>query len=302
MIEAINVCPGLHGVTSLTTERCSIRPLFRHPIVEFALVRVLMARGAGLIFKFERQDLIRPPGGPDLMAIAAGNRRVRTGKREFRVAVFCNRIRRAVPVHHGVAVFAAVLIGSAHKLAVMRILVAIHAEFKLDVVNCVLTCRDMTLRTFHLDVFALQGIARVVVLLRAERRRLPSVDVVTFFAGAFPRAIVELALVRIGRMTVLASLKGNLLLEVIIQMASLASHLGMLAEQRVLGLRVIKVITGQHDFPAVDGMTALARFFELAAVRINVAINTVGKLHVLVADRSARGVRLMAFVARHLDV
>ena len=83
MIEAIDVCPGLHGMTSLTTKRCSIRPLFRHSIVEFALVRVLMAHGAGLIFKFERQDLIRPPGGPDFMTIAAGNRRVRAGKREF---------------------------------------------------------------------------------------------------------------------------------------------------------------------------------------------------------------------------
>src|SRR5215472_2752443 len=116
MIEAIDVGPGLHRMAGFATEGRAIRPLFRHAVVEFALMRVLMAPGAGLILKFERQDLIRAPGCAELVAIAAGYRGVGAGEREFRVAVLCNRVRRAVPVHDGVAVFAAVLVGSARKL------------------------------------------------------------------------------------------------------------------------------------------------------------------------------------------
>src|SRR6516165_8425730 len=302
MIEAIDVGPGLHRMAGFATEGRAIGPLFRHAVVEFALMRILMAPGAGLILKFERQDLIRAPGCAELVAIAAGYRGVGAGEREFRVAVLCNRVRRAVPVHDGVAVFAAVLVGGARKLVVVRILVAIHAEFELDVVDRVLARRKVTLRTFHLDVFAFQGVARVVVLFHAKSRRLPPVDVVTLFTGAFPRAVVKLPLVRIGRVAVLASLKRNLFLEVIIQMAGLADHLGVLAEQGVLGLGVIKVIGWKHDLPSVGCMAGLARFFEFAAVWIDVAVDAVGKLHVLVPYRPARCIGLVALIAGHLAV
>src|SRR6516165_8511859 len=190
MIEAIDVGPRLHRMAGFATEGRTIRPLFRHTVVEFTLMRILMAPGAGLILKFERQDLIRAPGCAELMAIAAGYSGVRAGEREFRVAVLCHRVGRAVPVDYGVAVFAAVLVGSTRKLVVVGILVAIHAEFELDVVDRVLARRNVALRTFHLDVFAFQGVARVVVLFHAEGRRLPPVDVVTLFTGALPWAVV----------------------------------------------------------------------------------------------------------------
>src|SRR6516164_6990607 len=140
------------------------------------------------------------------------------------------------------------------------------------------------------------------MFFHAKGRRLPPVDVVTLFTGAFPRAVVKLPLVRIWCVAVLASVKRNLFLEVIIQMAGLAGHLGVLAEQRVLGLGVIKVIGWQHDLPSVGCMAGLARFFKLAAVWIHVAVDAVGKLHVLVPYRPARCIGLVALIAGHLAV
>ena len=62
VVEAIDIGPRLHRVTGFAAERRSIRPLLCHAVVKFALVRILMAGGARLIFEFERQYLVRAPG------------------------------------------------------------------------------------------------------------------------------------------------------------------------------------------------------------------------------------------------
>ena len=62
MIEAIDVCPGLHAVASLATKNRSVRASARHLFVEFALVRVFVTCRAGSILETERQDFVRAPG------------------------------------------------------------------------------------------------------------------------------------------------------------------------------------------------------------------------------------------------
>ena len=62
MIEAIDVCPGLHAVARLATKDRSVRASARHLFVEFPFVRAFVTCRAGSILELERQDFVRAPG------------------------------------------------------------------------------------------------------------------------------------------------------------------------------------------------------------------------------------------------
>lgn len=62
-------------------------------------------------------------------------------------------------------------------------------------------------------------------------------------ALAAARTLGELALVRVGLMTIHALLKDQRLLEISVRVALHTLHRGMLAQQRVFGGRVIEALT-----------------------------------------------------------
>ena len=64
MIKAIDVCPRLGGVAGFTAEGSSIGAFPGHTLVEFALMRILVAGGAGPIFEMERKNFVVRPGAP----------------------------------------------------------------------------------------------------------------------------------------------------------------------------------------------------------------------------------------------
>lgn len=154
MIEATDLSPGLDVVASFAAQRASIRAPSCHLVAEFSLVRVRVAGGTAPILKVERQNLVRSPAQPNLVAIGAGNCRMRSLQREPRVAMLCNRIAGAMPIPDVVAVFAAILVARRGKLTVVRILMAIQTGSELHLVNRVFPGRSMALRTLHLDVLA----------------------------------------------------------------------------------------------------------------------------------------------------
>lgn len=135
-----------------------------------------------------------------------------------------DRIGSAMEIDHGVAVFAAIIIRRSGELVVMRVFVAIRTLREFHFVNGVFARRNMALGAIHLDVFALQGILRSAVLVHAKQRRLPAIQRVALRAFALLRPRLELPLVRVGLMAIDALRKGNLLLEIPVQVTGHAGN------------------------------------------------------------------------------
>jgi len=120
------------------------------------------------------------------------------------------------------------------------------------------------------------------------------------FALLGPR--LKLAFVRIGSVTVLASSERDFLLEIALDMTGGTRDGLMLALERIFGLRMVEVITGQHRFPTAGCVTSVTGLLKLATVRVNVAVVAAAEFHVVVASGAPRGVRLVALLAGDLDM
>lgn len=118
-----------------------------------------------------------------------------------------------------------------------------------------------------------------------------------FGAFAFLFALFKLTLVWIGRVAVAAIGKGELFLEITIQVAGEASDLGVFSNKGIFGFGVVEIKTGQKSFPAAGGVASFAGLLEFAFVRIDVAGGAGRKFHVLVTCGAAGGVGFVAFFA-----
>src|SRR5258708_13831746 len=106
-----------------------------HAFVEFAMMHILMAGGAGPIFEMERQDLVLSAGGPHLMAIGARHGGVRAGQRKTRLATFGDGECGAVPIQNGMTILAFVQIRGSCKLSVMGTLLPVGHGFQFPPMN-----------------------------------------------------------------------------------------------------------------------------------------------------------------------
>lgn len=138
MVKAIDIDPRPHVVAGFASERCAVGASLRLAIFEFAVVRICMAGGASAICESERQNLVLAACRSRLVTIGAGHGGVCSGQSEMSVAVLRDGKERTVPVTHGMTIFAFVQMRSGGELAVMRVLVTVRAERKLQFVNCVL--------------------------------------------------------------------------------------------------------------------------------------------------------------------
>jgi hypothetical protein len=200
-------------------------------------------------------------------------------------------------IHNRVAAFALVVVWCSGKLIVVGVFVAIAARAELYFVNGALARRDVALRALNLDVFAFQGITRIVVFLHSKEGRFPAIQVVAFGAFAFFGASLKLALVRVWLVAVVAVRECDLLFEVAVNVARHAGNLGVLADQRIFRFRVVEIKSSQHRLPAAGGVARLAGFLEFSFVWINVASGAGFELHVAIPRRPARRIRLMALFA-----
>src|SRR6267378_7833211 len=135
-----------------------------------------------------------------------------------------------------------------------------------------------------------------------EHRGFPKILGMAFRALTFLRAGIELAFVGIIFMTIHASIKRQLLLEITLQMALSAADLSVLSEKRVLGLGMVEFKLRQQFLPPRGGVTFFAALLEGAFVRIDMAVDASLELHVPVACRTAGRIGLVALLAGHLDV
>jgi len=98
MVEAIHVRPGPHVMAGFASLRRAVGTAPRHAFIEFAMMDILMAGGAGPIFEMERQDLVGPSGSTNFVAIGARNSGVRAGQCKTRLAMFGDRESGAVKI------------------------------------------------------------------------------------------------------------------------------------------------------------------------------------------------------------
>jgi hypothetical protein len=110
----------------------------RHAFIEFAMMDILMAGGAGPIFEMERQDLVGSSGSTNFVAIGARNGGVRAGKGKTRLAMFGDCECGAVKIQNGMTILAFVSIRRGFKLTVMGILVAVGAGCEFHLIDGVL--------------------------------------------------------------------------------------------------------------------------------------------------------------------
>jgi len=135
-----------------------------------------------------------------------------------------------------------------------------------------------------------------------EHRGLPKIHGMAFCALPLLRTCFELALVRVGFMTIIAIIKREGLFEVSLQMAFRTADLSVFSEQRVLGLGMVESKSRQQFLPSRSGVTFFAALFEGSFVRIDMAVDASLELHVPVACWTTGHIRFVALLTVHLDV
>lgn len=140
MVEPADVRPRSRVVASLTAERRAIGATLRHAILEFAMMWVFVACGAGHILEDKRQDFVRTARSSHFMAIGTRHGGVRPGQHETGVAMFGNRKSGTMKILNCMATLTFVLIRLGQKLAVVGIFMAVQAGREFHLINRVFTC------------------------------------------------------------------------------------------------------------------------------------------------------------------
>lgn len=282
--------------------RSTVRALLRHLIVEFAVVRVLVAAGAGAILKSIGDHFCGIRGPVNCMALRAGNRQVRPRQRVAALLVLRDRVSRGLKPVDDVAGFTLALIWRRGKLALMRVRVAVQAFCKRDFVSCRRPRWQVAFRAGHGCVFARKGIRRGHMRLYVEERRLPALLVVAARTFALVRACGKLAAVRVRLVAIRALGKRNRLFEISTRVAAQAVHLRVLSQQRKFRFRVVELLARRDSFPTAGRMAAFARLRKSTAMRVTVAVRTLAEWNSRVARLPTRRRGCVAFRARHLHV
>lgn len=230
-----------------------------------------MASRASAVLEVERQNLIGPATQAGLVAFRACDSGMGSGKRESRIAVLCNRIRRTVKIFDGMAVLATILVRRCGELLVMGVLVTIHAGREFDLIDSVLASGRVALLASDSSVFSFQRIVGSRVLLHAKLRRLPPTHHVALRTLTLAGASLELALMRVGGVAIRASGKSYRPLEIASYMTFGAAHLEVHPDKRIFRFRMIKLHRRADLLPTAGGVTGFTGSLKGSLVRIGMA-------------------------------
>lgn len=234
VVEARQIGPGFYGVAGFAAFRASIRAGLRHLLLELVSVRIGMAPQARTIRESVRHNLRRMFALSCRMAFRARDGEVSAGEGEAALLMLRDREGRGLEPVDRVASLALPVVGRGRKLAAVDILVTVEAFGKRDFVSRFRAGRNVAFCAFHCGMASLQRIGRRGVSFHVEERGLPSVYRVAGRALSLILAGRELAVMRIGCVTIHALRKRQRLLEIVVGMALRALHLGVFSEQRKL--------------------------------------------------------------------
>ena len=223
-------------MAGLASGDCTIGSRLLHTLFELSFVRITVATAATQILPVINDRRLRPELRGLLVTISTRDRDVPTRQYEVRLFVLSQTKRGRLVSLERMAAVAGVEVGRRHKLPRMIVGMAVGAAFEFDLEHCVIPSRDVTFRTFHHRMFALQRICARRVLLHGESRRLPSLHRMAGSALSALLMLGELATVRIGFVAIHALLKWQRLSEVSVGVALGAIDADMFPFQRELGL------------------------------------------------------------------
>ena len=158
MVEPVHRGPRFRVVTGLAAEWRPVWAPALHALAKLAVMRIHVTCRASSVGKMERHNLVGPIRRASLVAIHTRNGNVRASERILCLLVFCDGEERAMKIHDGVATLAAILIRSAGKLSIVRVLVTIAAVREFDFVQRFFAGWNMAFRAFHLRVHSFQRI------------------------------------------------------------------------------------------------------------------------------------------------
>lgn len=164
------------------------------------------------------------------------------GELEAGLFVFGERKRRRPESLQRVALLALIQPGRSRELRLVFVVVAVQAAGELDFIKRFPSLRDVALGAFELRVLAFERVCGGGMRLHIEPRRLPAADVVAGRALAAIEALRELSVVRVF-VAIHALGERQFFLEVAVSVAGDAFHGLVLAEQGILGLGVIKILS-----------------------------------------------------------
>ena len=147
----------------------------------------------------------------------------------MRLLVAGQRERRGFVPLQRVASLAGIEVRSPGELPIVLVFVAISATRKHNLEQCVFALGNMTLGAFDGEVFAFERIGRGRVIFRRERRRFETFHGVAARALRTSGPLGELAVVRIGLVTIHALCERDRLFEISTSMAARAIHGRVLA-------------------------------------------------------------------------
>lgn len=240
------------------------------------------------------------------MAVVARHGHVPTRKREPDCVVAAQRESRRGITLDGMTILAAAVVRRPCELTFMDVRVAVQTLAVLETIVGARPGGDVAFGTGNGRVFPFQRVAGGGMLGHAEFRGLEPLDRVTGFTGAAVFARPELPPMRIRSVTVRAFPVGQRGVEHHAVVAGAAPHVGMLAQQRIVGPGVIKDgahSRPRHFLPRRDVVAGIAVGFEAPPVRIGVTRRTSveGQSDVFGGLRLARR-WLVTLLARHPQV
>ncbi len=210
------------------------------------------------------------------------------------------RHRRLLETAAVMALLATVPPWLARKLSLVHILMTINATRKLHPVQRLLACRLVARFALHIRMRHHQRKSRLRMIGHLVRRRLEAVHRVTALALATISALGKLSTVRIRLMAISAKCMRYRTLEISRFVARQATHFAMLAQQRVLRLRVIKSRYKRCLHPATRAVATIATLLELTLVHIVVARRAISKLQSCVSRLSIAAWRMALRTRRRL--
>ena len=230
-------------MTGFTACGGTVPPLLSHTVFELTFVRIGMATGAIEVFPVVDGRRLGLEFGRFLVAIGARHRNMPARQHEPGLFVLGQGKGGGLIPFEGMAAIAGVEVGRRHKLPSVLVRVAVGAARELDLENSVRALGDMALAALHPGVPTLQRIGAGGVFFHREGGRLPALHGMAGGALNSGGTLGKLAFMGIRRVTVRALAEAQRLLEIAVGVALLAPHGGVLAFQRIFGLRVIEVLS-----------------------------------------------------------
>lgn len=139
-------------MTRFTAEWGAVSAAAFHTILELAVMRIRVTRGAGAVVKMKWQNFVGAMSDFRLVAVVAGYRHVTSRQGKLSLGMLGDGKERSVKITNGVATLAPVVIRCSRELSIVRIFVAIGAIRELHLIDRIFASGNVALSAFHRDV------------------------------------------------------------------------------------------------------------------------------------------------------